>query len=250
MDPVEFKKLITTQLSAKGSDKNLRAAALESHRHFGRHGHFHHFEWMGVPVIQAPQDLIQMQELIFKIKPTLIVETGVARGGSMVFYASILQLLVDTKQIPETSKVVGIDIDIRKYTQEILDDHPLRSRIELISGSSTSSDTVAKVRGLATKSERVLLCLDSNHTHEHVLLELELLSSIVTVGSYCVVFDTLVEFMPEIDYEDRPWGPGNNPHTAVVEFLKNNSDAFRIDTKIDNKLIVSAAINGFLQRIK
>ena len=205
---------------------------------------------MGVPVIQTPQDLIQMQQLIFKVKPDLIVETGVARGGSVIFYASMLQLLAYSNEIRQDYNVVGIDIDIREYTRQVLNNHPLWSRLHLVDGSSITPDVVRQVKDISSNFSRVLLCLDSDHTREHVLDELRLLSPIVTVGSYCVVFDTLVEFLPSEDYGDRRWGPGNSPHNAVSEFLADNSESFIIDQDIDHKLVVSAAINGFLKRIK
>jgi cephalosporin hydroxylase len=250
MDPTKFAELVRGQIVSKGSDIDLKTAALEVHRRFGKHGHHHHFEWMGVPVIQTPQDLIQMQQLIFKVKPDLIVETGVARGGSVIFYASMLQLLAYSNEIRQDYNVVGIDIDIREYTRQVLNNHPLRSRIHLVDGSSISPDVVRQVKDISSNFSRVLLCLDSDHTREHVLDELRLLSPIVTVGSYCVVFDTLVEFLPSEDYGDRRWGPGNSPHNAVSEFLADNSESFIIDQDIDHKLVVSAAINGFLKRIK
>ena len=203
----------------------------------------YNFSWMGRPIIAYPQDMIAMQELIWDIKPDLIIETGVAHGGSIVYYASLLEL------IGSNGLVVGIDIDIRKHNRDLIESHPMMKRIKLIEGSSVDHKIVDKVKKLSVNKKKVLVCLDSNHTHEHVLEELKLYSPFVTKGSYCVTFDTVVEDMPENSFPNRPWGKGNNPKTAVWEFLNDNSD-FEIDKNIDSKLLISVAPDGFLKKVK
>ena len=204
-------------------------------------GYTYHFSWMGLPIIQLPQDMVAMQELVWSIRPDLVIETGIARGGSLVFYASLLQLLGNA------GRVLGIDIDIRTPNRAALDAHPMRKHIDLIEGSSTSDAVIEQVAAAAAKAERVLVVLDSNHTHEHVLAELKRYAPFVTSGSYLVVFDTIIEDLPEDYFPDRPWGPGNNPRTAVQAFIEGNDD-FEVDTLMDAKLQVTVARGGYLRR--
>lgn len=201
----------------------------------------YNFEWLGRPIIQYPQDLIAMQELIWKLQPDLIIETGIAHGGSLVFYASMLELI-------GKGQVVGVDIDIRTHNRTAILSHPMYKRITMIEGSSIADDVVAKVKHLAEGKQTVLVTLDSNHTHDHVFKELTLYSPFVTPGSYLVVFDTIIEELPDDIYPDRPWGQGNNPKTAVWEFLKNNKH-FEIDKSIQDKLVITASPDGYLKRI-
>lgn len=204
----------------------------------------YNFSWMGRPIIAYPQDMIAMQEIIWDIKPDLIIETGIAHGGSLVYYASLLEL------IGGEGKVLGLDIDIRKHNKDLIEAHPMMTRIQMIEGDSTSMEIANQVYQIARDKKRVLVCLDSNHTHEHVLKELELYAHLTSVGSYCVVFDTIVEDLPS-DYMPggRPWNPGDNPKTAVFEFLKSN-DNFEIDKNIDHKILISVAPDGYLKRVK
>ena len=204
----------------------------------------YNFSWMGRPIIAYPQDMIAMQEIIWEVKPDLIIETGIAHGGSIVYYASLLEL------IGGKGMVVGIDIDIRKHNRELIEQHPMFKRITMLEGSSIDSQIAGRVSEIAKEYQKVMVCLDSNHTHTHVLEELKLYSPLVTVDSYCVVFDTVVEFLPA-DYMPggRPWNPGNNPYTAVKEFLINN-DQFKVDHSIDSKLMISVAPGGYLKRVK
>lgn len=204
----------------------------------------YNFSWMGRPIIAYPQDMIAMQEIIWDIKPDLIIETGIAHGGSLAYYASLLEL------IGEDGLVLGIDIDIRKYNKKLIEEHSMFKRIKMIEGDSTSESIANQVYDIAKSKKTVLVCLDSNHTHDHVLKELKLYANLTSVGSYCVVFDTIVEDLPN-DYMPggRPWNPGNNPKTAVFEFL-NTNDNFEIDKSIDNKLLISVAPDGYLKRIK
>ncbi len=203
----------------------------------------YNFSWMGIPIIQYPQDIVAMQEIIWDIKPDLIIEIGIAHGGSIIFYASLLEL------IGGDGKVLGIDIDIREHNRKKIENHRMFDRIEMILGSSDAEEVVQKAYDLAKDKKRVMVILDSNHTHEHVLKELELYSPLVTKDSYLVVFDTIIEDLPENSFTDRPWGKGNNPKTAVWEFLKTN-DRFEIDQNIQDKLLITVAPDGYLKCIK
>jgi len=217
----------------------------------------YNFTWMSRPIIQYPQDIVAVQELIWRIRPDLIIETGIAHGGSLVFSASVLALLDISDAIESGSminpaessrKVLGVDIDIRRHNREAVEAHPMASRILMIQGSSTAAEVVARVKEIAASHERILVFLDSNHTHDHVLAELNAYAPLASVGSYCVVFDTLIEDMPPDAYPDRPWGPGNNPKTAVHEFLKSH-DGFEIDKRLQDKLLITVAPDGYLKRL-
>jgi len=218
----------------------------------------YNFSWLGRPIIQYPQDMVAMQELIWSIKPDLIIETGIAHGGSLIFSASMLAQLdmcdaieAGTSFDPKESrrKVLGIDIDIRAHNRAAIEAHPMASRIQMIQGSSIAPEIIEQVKQAASGYSRILVCLDSNHTHEHVLAELEAYAPLTSVDSYCVVFDTIVEDLPGEMFPDRPWGPGNNPKTAVREYLKFHSE-FEIDHQIDNKLLISVAPEGYLKRVR
>jgi cephalosporin hydroxylase len=198
---------------------------------------------MGRPIIALPQDMIAMQELIWEIKPDLIIETGIAHGGSIIYYASLLEL------IGKDGLVVGIDIDIRKHNRDLIETHPMMKRIKMIEGSSINPEIIKQVSEIVATKKRVMVCLDSNHTHTHVLEELKLYAPFVTLNSYCIAFDTIVEDMPEDAFPNRPWGKGNNPKTAVYEYLKTHSE-FVIDKSIQNKLLITVAPDGYLKRIK
>ncbi|WDP88653.1 MAG: cephalosporin hydroxylase family protein [Desulfobacter sp.] len=200
----------------------------------------YNFSWMGRPIIQYPQDILAMQEIIWDVKPDLIIETGIAHGGSLIFYASILELI-------GKGEVLGIDIDIRSHNKEAIENHPMFKRISMIEGSSTDENIVKQAKEFTIGKEKILVTLDSNHTHEHVLKELELYSPLVTKGSYLVVYDTIVEDMPENAFPNRPWGKGNNPKTAVWEFLEKNN-SFEVDKSIENKLLITVAPDGYLKK--
>ena len=218
----------------------------------------YNFSWLGRPIIQYPQDMVALQELIWSVKPDLIIETGIAHGGSLIFSASMLALLDMAEAIeagntidPTASrrKVLGIDIDIRAHNRAAIEVHPLANRIQMIQGSSIAPEISARVMEVAQNFRRILVCLDSNHTHDHVLAELEVYAPLVSVGSYCVVFDTVVEDIPAEAFPDRPWGPGNNPRTAVEEYLKTHRE-FEIDKSIQHKLLITVAPDGYLKRIR
>lgn len=208
----------------------------------------YNFKWMGRPIIQYPQDIVAVQELIWDIKPDLIVETGVAHGGSAVFFASLLELNA-LSDGPKDAEVWCIEIDLRAHNREAILAHPMYPRLRIFDGSSLDEKIAQEVSQKASQCDRVMVILDSNHTHDHVLSELNLYASLVSVGSYCVVFDTVIEDLGGVEFVDRPWGKGNNPKTAVAEFLKTNSD-FVVETAIDDKLLISAAPGGYLKRIK
>ena len=234
---------------------------LELSRRWLIHGfnnkYMYNFEWLGRPIIQTPIDMVAMQELIWQIKPDLIIETGIAHGGSLTMSASMLALLdycdaVSSKTLVDPSKskrkVLGIDIDIRAHNRLAIERHPMSHLIQMIQGSSIEPEIVQEVQHVARDYGRILVCLDSNHTHEHVLAELQAYAPLTSVGSYCVVFDTIIEDMPATMFPDRPWGIGDNPKTAVREYL-NSHPEFEVDEDIQNKLLISVAPNGYLKRV-
>jgi cephalosporin hydroxylase len=225
-----------------GGNKPLQSAAHDFNVSSNTAMYSYNFSWMGRPIIQYPQDMIAMQELIWEIRPDLIIETGIAHGGSLIFYASLLELIGQ-------GEVLGIDIDIRDHNRKEIEKHPMFKRIQMIEGSSLSDEIAGQVWAIAAGKIKIMVCLDSNHTHEHVLRELELYAPLVSLGSYIVVFDTIVEDLPENYLPGRAWARGNNPKTAVWEFLKRN-DHFEIDSDIDNKLLISVAPQGYLKRIR
>lgn len=219
--------------------------------------YIYNFDWLGRPIIQYPQDMFAVQDLIWRVKPDLVIETGIAHGGSLILSASLLTLLdyceaaengtvLDPRQSPR--RVIGIDIDIRTHNRVAIETHPLAGKITLIEGSSISEAVISEVKNRAATFRNVMVFLDSMHTHEHVLAELEAYSPLVSKGSYCVVFDTFVDDLPKGFFADRPWDVGNNPKTAVKQFLGKHRE-FEIDTDLENKLLVSAVPSGFLKRI-
>jgi cephalosporin hydroxylase len=231
------------RIAANKTDKQLQKVTAAFMKEIVRTNYIFNFSWLGRPVIQIPQDLFGMQEIIWTIKPDFIIETGIAHGGSLVFQASMLELI-------GKGKVIGIDIDIRKHNRAEIEKHPLYNRIVMIEGSSVSEDVVNQVKSITKGATSIMVTLDSNHTHEHVLKELELYTPFVSVGSYCIVFDTAIEDLSrEIPIIDRPWGPGNNPKTAVWEFLRTNN-RFVIDKDIEAKILITAAPDGYLKCIK
>jgi len=243
-----FENEVAQRVEAQGSDATLKQAGLDFVRVSTLPKYSYNFSWLGRPIIQYPQDMIAMQELIWKIQPTLIIETGIAHGGSLVFSAAMLELNASCGG-SQDAKVLGIDIDIRDHNREAIEAHPLARRIEMIQGSSIASDIIARVSQRAHGEERILVCLDSNHTHEHVLAELEAYAPLVTPGSYCCVFDTIIEDLPAEMFPDRPWGPGDNPKTAVWKYLETHPE-FEIDHAMDHKLLISVAPHGYLRRIQ
>ena len=253
----QFQSEVLTRIEAVSTNNSLRQSAAVFTQTSIASQYSYNFSWQGRPIIQYPQDMAAMQELIWEIKPDLIIETGIAHGGSLIFSASMLALIDMCDAIesgksinPKVSnrKVLGIDIDIRAHNRAAIEAHPMASRIQMIQGSSIAADIIAQVRAVAAKYSRILVCLDSNHTHDHVLAELNAYASLTSVGSYCVVFDTIVQDMPKEMFPDRPWGPGNNPKTAVWEYLKTHKE-FQIDKNIQDKLLITVAPDGYLKRI-
>lgn len=253
----DFMSQVSSRIDAARDNSDLTSATSEFMRASIASRYSYNFFWMGRPIIQYPQDVVAMQEIIWQVKPDLIIETGIAHGGSLILSASMLALLelAEATETGETvdpqkprRKVLGIDIDIRAHNRAAIEAHPMFPRIELLEGSSISAEIVASVRDIAKDYKKILVCLDSNHTHDHVLEELKAYAPLTSIGSYCVVFDTIVEKLPSELSFDRPWSPGNNPHTAVVEYLQTRPE-FEIDTMIDGKLLISVAPNGYLRRV-
>ena len=244
----QFEREVNERLEKNGRDPTLAAAAAEFMRATTVPKYSYNFSWLGRPIIQYPQDIVAMQELIWTVQPELIIETGIAHGGSLIFSASMLELNAACGG-PKDARVLGIDIDIRAHNRLAIEAHPMNRRIEMIEGSSVAPEVVERVRARAAGNQRVLVCLDSNHTHDHVLAELNAYAPLATIGSYCVVFDTIVNDLPDGTYPDRPWGPNDNPKTALRAYLKDHPE-FEIDKSIDHKLLVSVAPDGYLKRIR
>jgi len=209
-------------------------------------GYSYNFDWLGLPIIQYPQDIVAMQELVWSLQPDLIIETGIARGGSAIFYSSLLELNAICGG-PADARVVAVDVDIRAHNRRAIESHPLSRRLTMIEGSSIDEAIIAKVRHHAVPRSRILVCLDSNHTHDHVLAELRAYAPLVTPGSYCVVFDTLIEELPPASIGDRPWHKNANPLTALREYMKETDD-FEIDSARHGKLQLTVARHGYLRR--
>lgn len=252
-----FKLEKDRNITAMGCDDSCIRSALNFLCVTAPYKYSYNTTWLSRPAIQLPQDIVAMQDLIWEIKPYLIIETGIAHGGSLIFSASMLALLDMTDAIesgiiinPKVSKrkVLGIDIDIRAHNRAAIEAHPMATRIQMIQGSSIAPEIIEQVHAIAANYSRVLVFLDSNHTHDHVLAELEAYAPLTSVGSYCVAFDTVVEDMPKEMFPDRPWGPGNNPKTAVWEYLKTHPE-FEIDKSIQHKLLITVAPDGYLKRI-
>ncbi|MEX0296609.1 cephalosporin hydroxylase family protein [Pseudomonas putida] len=229
------------EIRDQGNNTALRELAQTFYNESAKHKYTYHFSWMGRPIIQLPQDMVAMQELIWKLKPDLIIECGIAHGGSIIYYASMMELVGH-------GEVLGIDRDIRPHNREAIESHPMFKRISMIEGSSIDSAVVEQVRALA-EGKKVIAVLDSNHTHEHVLAELRAYAPMVSPGSYCVVMDTVVEDMPADAFPERPWGVGDNPRTAVWAYLKESED-FVIDAEIHDKLLITVARDGYLRRVR
>jgi cephalosporin hydroxylase len=264
-----FDQEVKKRINDNGENKSLRAAATTFMKSSLAPQYSYNFSWLSRPIIQYPQDMVAMQELIWRVRPDLIIETGIAHGGSLVMSASILALLDYCEAVengrtldPHATqrRVLGIDIDIRAHNRQAIEAHPLAHLIEMVQGSSIAPEVIEKVTAIAKKHLKVLIFLDSNHTHEHVLAELEAYAPLTSKGSYCCVFDTVIEDLPAESFPDRPWDKGNNPKTAVWEYLRllkeegrEASDGaplkFEIDKSIENKLLITVAPDGYLKRV-
>jgi cephalosporin hydroxylase len=253
----EFAVAVLQRIASQAANVSLQAAASAFLNGSAAQGYSYNFTWLGRPIIQYPQDMVALQEIIWSVRPDLIIETGIAHGGSLVMSASMLALLdycdaLQSGQILDPSKplrkVLGVDIDIRPHNRSAIESHPMANRIEMIQGSSIEPAIINQVVERAKLAKRVLVCLDSNHTHSHVFAELAAYAPLTSLGSYCIVFDTIIEDLPEGSFPDRPWDRGDNPKTAVWEYLKNHPE-FEIDKTIDHKLLISVAPDGYLRRI-
>ncbi len=253
----EFEDQKEARINSFGSDEAFKKMSLAWVEESMRKSYVYNFSWMNRPIIQYPQDMIAMQELIWEVKPDLIIETGIAHGGSLIMNASFLAMLDYCEALEKNElldpnkpkrKVLGIDIDIREHNRKAIEAHPMANRIDMIQGSSISAETIAQVKEYAKNYKKILISLDSNHTHDHVLAELQAYAQLTSKGSYCVVFDSFVEDVPADVFENRPWGPSNNPKTAVWEYLKTHPE-FEVDKSIENKLLITVAPDGYLKRI-
>ncbi|RMD04338.1 cephalosporin hydroxylase [Clostridium autoethanogenum] len=244
VDPVkQFKEERTNDIKQMNKDKELKKKSLEWMIHADKYKYSYNFSWLGRPIIKYPGDIVATQEIIWETKPDLIIETGIAHGGSLILSASILELLGN-------GEVLGIDIDIRKHNRKEIENHPLYKRITMLEGSSIDSNIFEKVKKIAEGKKKIMVFLDSNHTHDHVLKELNLYADLVTVGSYLVLPDTFIEYFPKGYYsQNRPWDVGNNPMTALKEFMKEN-DNFVVDHGINDKILITEAFDSYLKKVK
>ena len=238
----KFKKERAHRIESYAQDKQFKESSLNWTKQSMEEQYVYNFEWMGRPIIQYPQDILAIQEIIWKVKPDLIIETGIAHGGSIIFSASMLELL------DGDGEVVGIDIDIRQHNRNEIENHPMMKRISMIEGSSISENVYQSVLEKTKDKKNIMVILDSNHTHDHVLQELNLYGELVSKESYLVVLDTFVEDMPKGFFKNRPWDVGNNPKTAVNDYLKEHPE-FQIDKSIENKLMITVAPSGYLKRL-
>ncbi|HCA28014.1 MAG TPA: cephalosporin hydroxylase [Betaproteobacteria bacterium] len=241
-DHEDFLQERARRIASYATDETIKSASDGFLQESLRRRYSYNFDWLGLPIIQYPQDMAALQEIIWRRRPDLIVETGVARGGSLIFYASLLELLGE-----EGSAVLGIDVDLRAHNRRRILQHPLAHRVKLLDGSSIDAKTIAQVAEHSTGKRSVMVILDSNHTGDHVRAELEAYTPLVQPGGYCVVFDTVIELMPAGFYADRPWDRGDNPMTAVEAFLAAHPE-WAVDRDMDNKLLVTAARSGYLRR--
>ena len=243
-----FRQQVRANIEGIGQDRSIQASSRDWLRDVTPHRYSYNFTWLGRPIIQVPQDIVALQELIWSVQPDLIIETGIAHGGSLVFSASMLELNAACGG-PADAEVLAVDIDIRAHNRVAIEAHPMSRRISMIQGSSIAPEIIELVKARAAVKRRTLVFLDSNHTHDHVLAELAAYAPLTSVGSYCVVFDTIVEDMPAEMFPDRPWGPGNSPKTAVWAYLKTHPE-FEIDRQMDHKLLISVAPDGYLRRVR
>lgn len=245
---MEFEKEKKENIACMNEDENVKKAADEFMREAVKHKYVYNSTWLGRPIIQFPQDIVALQEVIFSVKPDLIIETGIAHGGSIIFSASMMELLDIIEPVDVKREVVGVDIEIRKHNRVAIENHPMYRKITMIEGSSVDSEIIQQVKRIAHNHKKIMVILDSNHSHEHVLKELQLYGELVSVGSYIAAFDTDIEFV-EGDYSNRPWGKGNNPYTAVQEYMKDNAE-FEVDYTMENKMLITSCYGGWLKKLK
>lgn len=245
MNPIEeFKNERAAAMTAMKQDQELKQKSVDWMLHSDKYKYTYNFSWMGRPIIKYPQDIQIMQELIWDVKPDLIIETGIAHGGSIIFSSSMMELLGNG------GKVIAVDIDIRKHNRDEIEKHPMYKNITMLEGSSIDEGIVKQIADYASGFKKVMVVLDSNHSHDHVLRELELYTPLVSLGSYILLPDTFVEFFPKGYVTNRPWDVGNNPYTAMETFLKTTG-AFIKDESITDKLLITEALGGgYLKRVK
>lgn len=248
MNGDQFDKDMHERVEGYAADERLQRAMAEALNEMNRARYAYNFHWLGRPIVQLPQDVVTFQELIWQVRPDVIVETGIAHGGSLVFSASMLALLEYCGLIEE-GEVIGIDIDVREHNRRAINAHPLRSKMTIMEGSSADVSIIGKVRERVRTKSSVMVFLDSNHEHEHVLAELRAYAPLVTIGSYCVVGDTGIEDINQELIVDRPWHRGNSPKSAVFQYLEED-DRFEIDKRIEAKALISGSPDGFLRRTK
>lgn len=238
----EFEDLRRKSAREMASDADLRRRAIDIKVKAGHEYYWvHQTNWMGEPCLQLPQDMFALQEAIYKCRPDYIVECGVAWGGTLLFYATLLKELGG-------KKVIGVDIFIPDDLRErLLAKAPFPGAIELIQGSSVDELTVEEVKKIIGADSRVMVILDSHHTHDHVIRELQLYGALVGPGCYLICGDTIIEEQPPADKRPRPWGKGNNPATALKEYLAGRND-FEVDRDIEDKLLLSNMPGGYLRR--
>lgn len=239
-DRDEFGERRRTNIQSMAADRLLARAAVNVTAELDRYHYTYMWDWLGLPIIQPPEDIVLMQEIIWDSMPQVVVETGVARGGSVILYSSIMELLGE-------GHVVGVDIDIRSHNRKAIQSHPLGKRVRLVEGSSIDPATLAQVRREIGDAERVMVVLDSDHSHDHVLEELRSYGRLVTPGQFLVIADTVLEEIPRQDHRPRQWGPGDNPRTALDQFLEECQD-FEQDPLINGKALLSHSRGGFLRR--
>ncbi len=269
-DPIaDFQKEVSETIVGYKTETEWRNLSHEWTKHALSKRYVYNFSSLGRPIIQFPTDMIAFQEIVWNVKPDLIIETGIAHGGSLIQSAAMLANIEYCEAVESgrtldpskpTRKVLGIDIDIRDHNRKAIQAHPMSGMIEMIQGSSIAEDIVKQVTEIASGYKNVLVSLDSNHTHDHVLAELEAYAPLTTKNSYCIVFDTVVEDMPEDFYPSRPWHPGNSPMSAVFEYQKRlesgaikalDGDTLKLenDHSIEDKLFFTVTRNGFLKRV-
>jgi cephalosporin hydroxylase len=241
-DRAQFEATRRQAAAGMAADEAIAEQALALNAAVDRHDWSYQWSWLGLPVIQMPPDIVALQEIIWETRPQLVIETGIARGGSLMLSASILELIGE-------GSVLGIDVDIRAHNREAIAAHPLARRIRMLEGSSLDEAVVAQARAAASDLARVMVILDSSHTHEHVLAELRAYAQLVTVGQFLVVADTFIDDIPPQDHRPRPWGPGNNPATALRAWL-GESDGFEPDPFVNAKLLITASPGGYLRRVR
>ena len=225
-----------------GLDKKIFQQSKDLIYNLDQYDYSYLWTWMGIPIIQLPADIMATQEVIWKTKPDIIIETGVARGGSVLFMASILEMMGN-------GQVIGVDIDIRKHNRESIEAHPMSKRVTLIEGGSVDDSILKQVRANIPDGARVMVVLDSDHSRDHVLEECRAYGPMVTKDCYMVVADTLVGHLDEKEApqnRSQVWYKGNDPLTALQEYMLE-SDRFEIDLEINGKLVLSSSPGGYLR---